>query len=258
MLGTCVPTTLLRLESSNFIVTITSACTSLYNLPPLSTGLDCFCCLYQPVQPASSFCWSWLLLLLVPACTTWVLFLLVLAASVACTSLYNLPPLSTGLGCFCCLYQPVQPASSFYWSWLLLLLVPACTTCLLFLLVLAASVACFSADNTRFRSMQRKPTFMKAPCSRLRIWNMGNLPISPSLCTIAASYTATSSPILPTNTLFGHRFQIKWWKLSFEFCVPPWVHLDNKLSVLSVSNTGLIAFNTNLGRDFLLALSTSP
>ena len=123
------------------------ACTSLYNLPPLSTGLGCFCYLYQPVQPASSFYWSWLLLLLVPACTTCLLFLLVLAASVACTSLYNLPPLSTGLGCFCCLYQPVQPASSFYWPWLLLLLVPACTTCLLFLLVLAASVACTSLYN---------------------------------------------------------------------------------------------------------------
>ena len=179
MLGTCVPTTLLRLESSNFIATITSACTSLYNLPPLSTGLCCFCCLYQSVQPAFSFYWSWLLLLLVPACTTCLLFLLVLAASVACTNLYNLPPLSTGLDnlpplstgldCLCCLYQPVQPAFSFYWSWLLLLLVPACTTCLLFLLVLAASVACFSADNTRFRSMQRKPTFVKAPCSRLSI-----------------------------------------------------------------------------------------
>ena len=123
------------------------ACTSLYNLPPLSAGLGCFCCLYQSVQPASSFYWSWLLLLLVPVCTTCLLFLLVLAASVACTSLYNLSPLSTGLGCFCCLYQSVQPESSFYWSWLLLLLVPVCTTCLLFLLVLAASVACTSLYN---------------------------------------------------------------------------------------------------------------
>ena len=51
------------------------------------------------------------------------------------------------------------------------MLVPACTSCLLFLHVSAASVTCFSADINCFQSMLQKPAFMAAPCSRCKLFS---------------------------------------------------------------------------------------
>ena len=86
-----------------------------------------------------------------------------------------------------------------------------------------------------------------------------NLPASPSLNTITTSCTATYSLSPPTKTVFGHLFQIRWWKLSLGFWVPPCTHFNIKLSELKASSyTGLMALVTKRGRAGLFPLSKSP
>ena len=105
----------------------------------------------------------------------------------------------------------------------------------LFLEYWAASLACFSALTTLFRSISTKPSFVNVRTDRpaCKILAVCRLIFRFHRKLLEHLYIiATSSLFLPTNTDFGHLFQLRWWKLSFELCVPPCMHLDSKQSAL--------------------------